>query len=193
MSVKVLFVLLEGPTDEKFFSNILKTHLDDNTIVRPWQYSRQRKAKTLSLIRSIESMKAKSLPWDYIYSKDFNGAICLTEKRNNIIEYFSVSPTRQIIAEERMIIVVEEIESWYLAGVSRNFLLDLGVKKWINMTDNVTKEKFVNFIPKRMPDLVFRSKIVADFDVELAKNRNRSFGYFWDKILPNIFNSNNRD
>ena len=79
--------------------------------------------------------------------------------------------------------MVKEIESWYLAGLDEKALKKLGIHKRIRTTDNVTKEEFNQLIPKNMPRIEFMRKILESYNVEIAKERNRSFGYFLNKWI----------
>jgi hypothetical protein len=77
--------------------------------------------------------------------------------------------------------VVKEIESWYLAGLDKNTSKKCGIRKKIGTTDNITKEHFNHLIPRNMPRTDFIQKILENYDVEIAKERCESFGYFLNK------------
>ncbi|MFQ6057194.1 MAG: hypothetical protein ACE5J3_14580, partial [Methanosarcinales archaeon] len=91
----------------------------------------------------------------------------------------------RIIAEDKIIVVVKEIESWYLAGLDENTSKKLGIRKKIRTTNSITKEEFNQLIPKNMPRIEFMRKILKNYDVEIAKVRNRSLGYFLNKWTNN--------
>ncbi|MFQ6120514.1 MAG: hypothetical protein ACE5KE_11615, partial [Methanosarcinales archaeon] len=126
-------------------------------------------------VKSINSMKA-----DYIYVRDLNDAPCITAKKEKITNKFN-----RIIAEDKIIVVVKEIESWYLAGLDENTSKKLGIRKKIRTTNSITKEEFNQLIPKNMPRIEFMRKILKNYDVEIAKVRNRSLGYFLNKWTNN--------
>ena len=112
---------------------------------------------------------------DYIFARDFNDAPCITAKKEKITSKFNQ------ITEDKIIVVVKEIESWYLAGLDDKSLKKIGIRKRIRTTDNITKEKFNQLIPKNMLRTDFMQEILKYFDVEIAKERNGSFGYFLNK------------
>ena len=102
-------------------------------------------------------------------------ATSLITKRDKITGEFNQ------IAETKIIVVVKEIESWYLAGLDENTSKKLGIRKKIGTIDNITKEHFNQLIPGTMPRIEFMRKILENYDVEIAKERCGSFGYFLNK------------
>ena len=82
----------------------------------------------------------------------------------------------------KIIIVKEEIESWYLAGVDNSFEK---FKNWKipDNTDEIEKEDFdkiyVTSFDSKKDCLI---EIVKHFDFNLAMDRNASFKYFLDKL-----------
>ena len=46
------------------------------------------------------------------------------------------------IDKDKIIVVIKEIESWYLAGLDNKACKQLKIKNFAN-TDNITKEKFL--------------------------------------------------
>jgi len=65
--------------------------------------------------------------------------------------------------------------------LDENVSKKLGIRKKIGITDKITKEKFNQLIPKNMPRIDFMQEILKNYDREIAKERNRSFGYFLNK------------
>lgn len=125
MPYKLLFILLEGDDDERFFEKIVKPHLQKRySTTKFWKYSQQKQERIVNIVKSINSMKA-----DYICVRDFNDAPCITAKKEKITG------------------------------------------------------KFNQLIPKNMPRIEFMVEILENYDVEIAKGRNRSFGYFMNKWI----------
>jgi hypothetical protein len=154
MADKLLFILLEGDDDERFFENVVKPLIQKRYLWRkPWKYSQKprKHEKTVKFINSINSMKA-----DYIYVRDLNDAPCIIAKKEKITRELD-----HIVIEDKILVVVKEIESWYLAGLDEN--------------------AFNQLIPKNMPRIEFMRKILESYNVEIAKERNGSFGYFLNK------------
>ena len=171
MSYKRLFILIEGNDDERFFENILKSLLQERySAIKFWKYSQQKQVRIVNLVKSINSMKA-----DYIFARDFNDSPCITAKKERITGEFKQ------ITEDKIIVVVKEIESWYLAGLDENTSKKVGIRKKIRTANRITKEEFNQLIPKNMPRIEFMRNILENYDVEIAKRRNRSFGYFLNK------------
>jgi hypothetical protein len=169
MAYKRLFILVEGGDDIRFFGALIKPFFEggyDNVVVREW---RQQSAKYIaSLIRSIERMGA-----DLIFVADIDRAPCIGGKKAELETVYHV-------CAESVIVVVREIEGWYLAGLdnmtSRKFGLACG------STDNVTKEDFNRQIPRRYDSRIsFMIEILEHFAVATACRRNRSFKYFTAK------------
>jgi hypothetical protein len=171
MANKRLFLLLEGDDDERFFEKILKPLLQKRySTIKCWKYSQRKQERIVNLVKSINSMKA-----DYIFARDFNDAPCITAKKERITGKFKQ------ITEDKIIVVVKEIESWYLAGLDEKTSKKVGIRKKIRTEDRITKEYFNQLIPKNMPRIEFMRKILENYDVEIAKERCGSFGYFLNK------------
>ena len=140
MAYKRLVILLEGNDDKRFFEKILKPFFQKRYRVEFWEYSRKKDERIVNFIKSLNLMKA-----DYIFASDINDTRCITAKRDKITGKFNQ------IAETKIIVVVKEIESWYLAGLDENTSKKCGIRKKIGTTDNITKEQFNQLIPRKMP------------------------------------------
>lgn len=133
-SVK-LYIFVEGPEDERFFERIIKPCFQERySEIICWQYSGEPLERRKNFVRSIQKMQAT-----YIYAADINESICITAKKQDIM--------RKIKADEaQIIVVVKEIEGWYLAGIDEENARKIGIKD-IKETDDITKEKFNRIIP----------------------------------------------
>jgi hypothetical protein len=166
---KTLFIFIEGNDDERFFKQIIEPLIQNKySIIRLWKYSKVKLEKRINFIKSITSMKA-----DYIYVTDVDTVPCITFKKEQIKKELS-----KMITEDKIVIVVREIESWYLAGLEENNYKKIGIRKRIETTDNLTKGSFNQCIPKRVPRSVFMQEILEYYDIEVAKRKNKSFDYF---------------
>ncbi len=173
MAYKRLWILLEGNDDERFFERLIKP-IFENTydFVRSWQYAQTQTKKVKSFLRSIESMNS-----DYFFWGDINSLPCLTAKKNKIKREYGIR-----IDIKNVIIVVKEIESWYLAGLNDIARKELGIRTFSN-TDNITKEKFEELMPKKFDSRIdLMVEILKRYSVETAKQKNRSFNYFMSKV-----------
>ena len=111
---------------------------------------------------------------EYIYVRDINDSPCVSYKKQKIQDEL------RNIDKNRIIVVIREIESWYLAG------LDVSSKKFgvrpFNITDTITKEQFNDMLPTKFDSRIdFILEILKYFSIEKAKERNRSFRYFIEK------------
>lgn len=171
MRYKKLFIWVEGENDLRFFDTIIKPRFEkkfNSILVRP--YRREKRKKVSDFLRSIKSMNAC-----YIFVADINSAPCVTARKQEIQkEYRNVD-------EDRIMVVIKEIESWYLAGLDDTNSKKLGVRR-LRTTDSVTKEQFNSLMPKRFD---FRSdfmlEILKFFSAKIAKKKNGSFRYFAKK------------
>ena len=132
-----------------------------------------RKEKVDNFIRSIRAMGA-----DYIYLADINDYPCITAKKGEIQRKYKNIDCNKIV------IVVREIESWYLAGLDIMACNKLRISTFSN-TNDVSKEKFNNLIPKEFTSRIdFMLEILKNFSIEIAKHKNTSFQYFLNKFDP---------
>ena len=115
---------------------------------------------------------------DYICVGDIDDVPCVTSKKERITDDFD-----EKITKDKIIIVIKEIESWYLAGLDEKASKKLHIRKKIETTDNVIKEHFNQLIPKKMSRIEFMRKILENYDVGVAEGKNRSFGYFLNKWM----------
>ena len=114
---------------------------------------------------------------DYFFLRDLNASPCVTAR----IESVEIE-LRERIDRNSLIIVVKEIEGWYLAGLDDGACKELGFRPFSN-TDEVTKECFNNLIPKKFDSRIdFMVEILKKFSLETAEQKNKSFGYFMSKI-----------
>ena len=171
MGYKRLFVWVEGENDIRFFDKIIKPKLQKKyNLVEVRSYAVLKKKKIRNFLKSIKAMNA-----EYIYARDINDAPCVTSRKKKI-----QSKLRNI-DESRIIVVIKEIESWYLAGLSDEDTQKLKIRSY-KTTDGITKEQFHDLIPKKFDSRIdFTLEILKCFSVEIAKQKNRSFRYFVGK------------
>ena len=173
MANKRLRVLLEGNDDERFFEDIIKPILSPQyDLIQVWQYAQQPLRRTKNFLRAIKAMNS-----EYFFLRDINDFPCVTARLESIKCKYGAR-----IDINNVIIVVKEIESWYLAGLDDKARKELGIGTFHN-TDNIIKEKFNNLIPKKFDSRIdFMIEILKRFTVETGTQKNRSFLYFINKI-----------
>ena len=172
MEYKELYIIFEGNDDERFLKNIINPILEKRgtyPILVP-RAKKWRKARQL-----ISSLTRRNI--DYIYMEDINHVPSIEAKKGKIIEKI------ENVDKEKIVIVVKEIESWYLAGLNDNVCKQLRIPS-LRETDNVFKEHLINMKPKRFTSTIdFMWEILKCFDAETAKRKNESFRYFCGKYL----------
>jgi len=147
---KRLFICVEGNDDERFFNEIFIPKFKEK----------------------YDTVKIIAMGADYIYLTDINDSPCITAKKEETQSKY------KNIDNDKIIVVIKEIESWYFAGLDNTVCRQLKIKNFAN-TDNVTKEKFNTLFPKKFTSRIdFMSEILKNFSIEIAKQKNKSFRYF---------------
>lgn len=170
-----IYVFIEGDKDERFFNALIRPILGQRyaTVVL-WQYAQRSKDDVNKALKNVRDRKA-----DCLFLKDIDTCPCITARKQNLLTIYK---TR--IDLSWAVVVVREIESWYLAGLDDESRQELGIS--VNRhrhTDDLTKELFENLMPPRFDSIVdFMEEILNRFRINTAKGRNRSFGYLMDKV-----------
>ena len=161
-----LFLLVEGDDDERFVERIVIPELSSpNCFVQPYKFAQKKKAEVNRFLRSIKAMGA-----EYLLLADINAHPCLRSKKEALLQKFTE------LDDRRALIVVREIESWYLAGLPDNN--PLGVQVPAN-TSEFTKEQFNDTMPKHLDSRIdYMLEVLKLFDTSTATGRNPSFHYF---------------
>lgn len=170
MALRKLYIFVEGNDDAMFFKGVIvpffKKKYDDVEIV---QYAQMKKARVDLFLTSI-----KTLRFDYFITADIDLAPSVAEKKRTIKHRFDCADMDNII------IVVAEIESWFLAGLSEEALEKFNLP-FLDRTDFVTKEEFNDYYLHRFKSRIdFMQEILKNYSVEAAMKRNASFSYFFD-------------
>jgi len=156
-----------------------------DTVVRPqlepkydWvevvPYAGMTKAKVTKWIESIRAMEYA----DYVFLADNDESPCVSTKKAALVQQIkSLQPAR-------VSVVVEEIESWYVAGLTAQGRERLEIGEMEN-TNSLDKESF-----DELRQETFESRI--DWMIEMLRYysfedgllRNSSLQYFASKFLP---------
>ena len=166
MAYRALYLFVEGDDDERFARTVISPRLSNRyDWIGTFQYAQERPAKVSSYLRSIKAMGA-----EYFFLADINSFPCLSEKRQALLRKLKE------LEGARVIIVVKEIEGWYLAGVPASSQWGASVPA---DTTNLTKEQFDAALPKPFDSrIAYMVEILKLFDVDTAVARNPSFQYF---------------
>ena len=175
MSYRCLYIWVEGIYDDLFFSEVVRPLLASRyDWIEVVQYAEEAPAWRRSYLRNLQSRPDAN----YIYVTDLNAASCVTAKKADVRDGMSR------IEADRMMVVVSEIESWYLAGLNaeHSARLEIGEPR---KTDWITKEEFTRLRPRRFAsNREFMLEILDCFSVAAARAQNQSFDYFCRKFLP---------
>ena len=134
MAYQALYLFVEGDDDERFATTVISPRLSKRyDWIGTFQYAQVKPAKVSAHLRSIKSMGA-----EYFFLGDINSCHCFPEKRQDLLKRFTE------LEGARVIIVVKEVEGWYLAGVPDNN--QWGVRVPAD-TSNLTKEQFDAAMP----------------------------------------------
>jgi len=170
---KQLYILVEGNDDERFFREIIMPLFEndyDNIVI--WQYAQQKYKKIKKFIKSINSMEA-----DYFLVGDLDENSCVTEKKEKVLEAFGN------VSLKKIIVVIKEIESWYLAGLDQKTSSNIGIHNFED-TNDLFKEDFNELLETKYDSRIdFMQEIIKVFSIKVALEKNNSFRYFFNKFI----------
>ncbi|CAG0971714.1 MAG: hypothetical protein MPEBLZ_00590 [Candidatus Methanoperedens nitroreducens] len=168
-----LFIFIEGDDDERFFNRIIKPMFENKYEVHLWKYAQKKNEKIFQFLNSIQAMNDA----DYIYVADNNGSPCITDRKQRIENDF------KNIDKNKILVVVREIEGWYLAGIDEGSSKKFGIKSFHN-TEHINKSAFNDVKPKKFSSRIdFMSEILKLFCIDTAKKKNGSFSYFVENYI----------
>lgn len=120
MSYRRLFIRVEGEDDRRFFKKILEPKLKNKyNFIETRCHAVLKKEKIDNFIKSIKAMGA-----DYIFVIDINNSPCVSSKKQKLQDNL------KNIDEDRIIVVIKEIESWYLSGLDDEGLQNFGIQNY---------------------------------------------------------------
>jgi len=166
--MKRLFILVEGADDVRFFDRVIKPLLEPRyASVELIAFASLRRGMVSRFLRSLER-----LGHDYILATDIDTEPSVKAKKRVITERFpGLDP-------KRVVIVIKEIEGWYLAGIDDDMQQAFGLTPF-HTTDTLTKEVFNSLIPGQFISRIeFMVALLESFSLSSAIARNRSFGFF---------------
>lgn len=177
-----LFILVEGADDVRFFDRIVKPLLEPRyTSVELIAFASLRRGMVSRFLRSLER-----LGHDYILATDIDAEPSVKAKKRVILERF---PDLDL---GKVIIVIKEIEGWYLAGIDDDQQLTFDLVPF-HSTDNLTKEAFNAQIPGKFTSRIeFMAALLESFSLSSAMAQNRSFEFFARAYQISEVQDNNR-
>ena len=148
--------------------------------IRDRPYRSMKDSKLVDFMHSIEAMNREGYRFDYILQCDTDYAPCFTVARQRVVSHYPCCE------QTRIIVPKTEIESWYLAGLTRSSCVLLGIPH-VGVTDGLAKEDFNCLIPKRFESRIdFMAEVLRRYDTQEAKLNNSSFSYFVTRFLPRV-------
>ncbi len=174
---KILFVWLEGPSDELFFERALEPHLG-----RKYEKvfkSSYAERSTDSINKKLHEVTRSHAILDYLWCADLDSEVhpCVTKKKDAAI------CRHPLLQPDRIMVVAPEIEAWYLAGLDGKACAALGIREFQN-TNSVTKEQFKRLLPDMYnSEIDFRMDVLKKFSLDIAQRKNESLAYFCRKHL----------
>jgi len=138
MSERRLYLFVEGNDDERFFAKIVVPLLEPQyKSVHIVKFACMKRVNVCRLIRSIHRMND-----EYLLFTDIDNEPGVKAKKHILMERFDALDTSHIV------VVIREIESWYLAGLDDAAELELSLPHHPS-TDSLSKEYFNSHIPRR--------------------------------------------
>ncbi len=173
--MKNLIIFVEGPNDRRFIECIVLPKIENLfDCVQFYEYATKPVKQTKNFIRAIKKMSYK-----YIFVKDFDRSVCVTQRKNHILEKYCD-------CDKSLIQIVRiEIESWYAAGINKTSYKKLRITKF-NDCNNVCKNTFEQHLP---PKSIVQDKmidILDNYDLKLGRKRNNSLNYFFERLLIRV-------
>jgi len=181
MNYKKLAIFVEGPDDEYFVEKVIKPFLTEKyNDIKIVKYSRIDKQKLKNWIQTYQRMPN----CDYIFFCDFdsqgNKSYCVTKRKQKALKM-----ENKKLDLNKIMVVKEEIESWYLAGIVTEKAKEFKLKEKLFLdTAKITKEAFEKLIPKKfLSKTDFMVEILKTYDFAKAKKCNASLAYFERKFM----------
>ena len=173
----VLFILVEGNDDERFFAGVVVPVLKQkyNKVVI-WQHAQKSNQAIEKMLISIQTMGA-----DYFYVVDLDREDKIEDKKEIVIGRL------EEICGKKIVIAVKEIEGWYLAGLGIEASRKLDVA-YLERTDDIYKEDFNRLLPlaEKGSRISIMHEILKYFSVETARSKNASFDFFWSNFIEKL-------
>lgn len=176
MPYETLYIFVEGPDDERFTTSIILPLLRDkfsdiNGNVEIIKMAGRKDETIDAFLKSISASKNK----DYLMLVDLDSANCVSGCKDLHKKRY------RHLDQDKTVVVIKEIEGWYVAGLDANAYRSLGLRGGLD-PNTLTKENFEAHTRDKF-GLVTDAKIeiLKCFDVPTAEKNSRSFKYLIDK------------
>ncbi len=179
MSYKQLFIFVEGIDDERFVNQVIKPVLQAHFhYIKIIKYAVMTKTEVAKLVNTCK--QKEGLAYLFFCDMDARGNkdLCISKRKEKEQNKYG-----NCLEMDRIVVVKEEIESWYLAGIAPVFLEKCKIKPFTD-TENISKEMFEKMIPKNfISPNDFMVEMLKSYSIEQATKINLSFNYFKNKHL----------
>ena len=172
---RLIWIILKGNDDERFFERIVKPHLEKKySRVKFYKYAARPRSELEKFVNLLQ--KAKT---EYMFISDFDQSECFKGRKDQI-----TSKSASKVDHARIVIAKSAIESWYLAGLNYGSAASLQITLHTD-TENITKKEFAEIMRrgKHSSIINFKMQILKEFVINTAKQQNKSFQYFCEKFL----------
>lgn len=185
MDFKQLLIFVEGPDDERFISQVAVPRLQDRyNHIKFIKYATMTKIAVEAFIKTCKQKES----YDYLFVCDMDArgdkSVCVTSRKQKEQNKYG----RNLLETNKIVIVKEEIESWYLAGITTEAAARFKIKL-VADTTFTTKEEFEKMIPKNfVSSNDFMVEILKNYSLEQGVEANPSLNYFaikYQLLQPN--------
>ncbi len=129
----------------------------------------------------------------FVHNTIRDGSICFFLADQDSLQYHtleqrlrSIYQKYQLPSSTHLVVVIEEIESWYIAGLSHYWYKELQLGSYHQTTNTLTKEMFNHLFQTTRLARGGRASLLPyllhRFDPDIACERNSSFQYFYKKL-----------
>lgn len=160
----MLYIFVEGTDDELFFRSVFSDRLTECQYV---PYAHMKNEKLNSFIQSIECIPYAT----YLFLADADGK----DDSTRIGELLDGCPA---LSSQNIWIVRYEIESWYYAGLTISDGKKLGLRRYQEDTNTLTKEQFVAKLLRPSEKAYIMQRILELYNLACAVGRNESLSRF---------------
>ncbi len=168
-----IYVLMEGDRDLDYYETLIEPILNNKyDQVIPYKYIQKKKEKVNKYIKVIKKIKA-----DYYVLTDMDESESVEDAIQKILNRMD-----NLIDKNNVIVVIKEIECWYIAGMPQSFIERYDINLDISNTEIYEKEDFDCIIPTNMSHVIFYTRILELYDCNNAIKRNNSLKFFYDLI-----------
>lgn len=161
------FLFVEGYYDEVFVKKISEK-LQIKCEIKIVKYAMTQDAKVSSYLQSIISQKIQFL---FIADRDIDHYKTTVDREKELYRRYPC------LNSSNHILVIPEIEGWYIAGLNQKSVKKLKLKN-LPLPDECTKEKFIATLPSQQDGTPIRNDMLKLYDIHFAETRSSSFRKF---------------